>query len=611
MQLGVSMMDGDSRLINSPGDEETQKLAEERLARQNAYLEAILQTTADGFWVVNHKGYLQSVNQAYCRMSGYTKEELEVMRVNDLDAIENPELTARRIQRIMENGSEIFETKHHRKDGSILDVEVSVTYLDQDGGQLICFCRDITDRKQAELALREKDRQLEMVSDNFPLGVIYQLVSMPDGGRKFTYISKGVNMLHGLSEQSVYNDASVMYNQMLPDDLLRLKKLEAEAVEKMSVFRSEYRIRKPDGEIRWFMAGSAPRPQPDGSIIWDGIEVDITEQKQLEEKLKESESKLRSFLAYHPGIVFLTDRNGVFLISEGEGLARLGLKPGEVVGLSVYDIYKDYPHICESIGACIEQGIPQNYSVDVNGIVYESWLQPVKNNDGAVYGVVGISTDITERKRAEEAVLKSLEEKKVLLAEIHHRVKNNLAIISSLLSLQSEFSTDSDNPDTLLKELRGRVLSMASVHELVYQSSNFAEISTEKLVLRISDYLRSIYQTDGLHVGISIQSDVIMLDMNRCVPFSLFLNEAITNIWKHAFAGRQVGSINIRILRREKGFLVTIEDDGCGVQDLDKLRNPDSFGYTIIHGLVGQLNGTISFMSNPGGGLHLNAEFPQ
>jgi PAS domain S-box-containing protein len=120
------------------------------LAERNRYLEAILRTSADGFWVVDAGKRLTQVNDAYCRMSGYSRDEFQQLTLNDIDAEETPEETMARSRRIMEKGSEVFEARHRRKDGRVFDVEVSVTFLNIDGGQFVCFCRDITGRKQAE-----------------------------------------------------------------------------------------------------------------------------------------------------------------------------------------------------------------------------------------------------------------------------------------------------------------------------------------------------------------------------------------------------------------------------------------------------------------------------
>jgi PAS domain S-box-containing protein len=134
------------------------KLAEKQLITQKQYLETILQTTVDGFWVVNLTGEITQINEAYSKMSGYSMEELLKMKINDIDSIEEPEETKARISWIIKHGSKIFETKHRRKDGSVFDVEISVNYLELDEGKLVCFCRDITERKLAEEALQESNR---------------------------------------------------------------------------------------------------------------------------------------------------------------------------------------------------------------------------------------------------------------------------------------------------------------------------------------------------------------------------------------------------------------------------------------------------------------------
>lgn len=134
------------------------KSAEKQLIAQKQYLETILQTTVDGFWVVNLQGEILQINDAYCTMSGYSSEELLSMHINDIDSIEEPADTKVRIMRIIKNGSEIFETKHRRKDGSVFDIEISANYLDINGGKLFCFCRDITERKAAANALEESNR---------------------------------------------------------------------------------------------------------------------------------------------------------------------------------------------------------------------------------------------------------------------------------------------------------------------------------------------------------------------------------------------------------------------------------------------------------------------
>ena len=135
------------------------KRAEEAMRRNERYLRAVLQTTVDGFWVIDcATRRIVDVNDAYCAMTGFSREELLSFHINDLDTVEDTAGTKEHAERVMRNGSEIFETRHRRKDGGTFDVEISVTFLDIDGGRFVCFCRDITERKKAEERLRIASR---------------------------------------------------------------------------------------------------------------------------------------------------------------------------------------------------------------------------------------------------------------------------------------------------------------------------------------------------------------------------------------------------------------------------------------------------------------------
>lgn len=160
------------RLLLVLSDITEQVRAEEALQERESFLTSVLETTQDGFWVIDASGRLTNVNEAYCRMTGYTREELAELRIADIDAVEDDATTAARIGRIVENGSERFETRHRRKDGSVFDVEVSASYLDQHGGMFVCFCRDISDRKSAELACQESEVRYRLLSDLTMEGII-------------------------------------------------------------------------------------------------------------------------------------------------------------------------------------------------------------------------------------------------------------------------------------------------------------------------------------------------------------------------------------------------------------------------------------------------------
>ena len=233
-----------------------------------------------------------------------------------------------------------------------------------------------------------------------------------------------------------------------------------------------------------------------------------------------------------------------------------------------------------------------------------------RGDDGTPLRLIGTHTDITERKKFEEALRRNLEEKNILLSEIHHRVKNNMAVICSLLALQSDFAHGKINPETILQDLQTRIMSMAWVHELVYESNDFTRIPSGKLIDRVTGYLRNHYKPDDKEILVKIRSGDLFLDMNRSVPLTLFVNEVLTNAFKHAFCDRKQGTIEVTLEKREKGITFSVKDDGVGVPDLERLNRPDSFGYTIIHGLVSQLRGKLAFSTPPEGGLQVEAWFP-
>ncbi|MBI9047231.1 MAG: PAS domain S-box protein [Anaerolineaceae bacterium] len=146
------------------------KQAERTLQMKDQYYREIIEITQDGYWLLDTQGKVLDVNEAYCELTGFSKEELLQFRISNLDALEEPEEIAERIRRIIEKGPELFETRHRRKDGSVFDVEISTTYLDMNGGRFICFCRDISNRKLIEETLRKNEERYRLLFERSPLG---------------------------------------------------------------------------------------------------------------------------------------------------------------------------------------------------------------------------------------------------------------------------------------------------------------------------------------------------------------------------------------------------------------------------------------------------------
>lgn len=215
-------------------------------------------------------------------------------------------------------------------------------------------------------------------------------------------------------------------------------------------------------------------------------------------------------------------------------------------------------------------------------------LSPIDTADGRL--VVCVVRDITERKRAER-VLDALHEKEVLLKEIHHRVKNNLAVISSLFYLQSTY-TDDRTTLKILQDSQDRVRSMALVHETLYRSDNFAAVDFAEYARAVSERLVRSYTSPDCPIELAIEIDSVRMGIDLAVPCGLILNELITNALNHAFAGRSHGRIRVSLQRAGDGrHRLVVADDGIGVPAAVATESISSLGLRLIRSLTRQIDG--------------------
>ncbi|MFA6507766.1 MAG: histidine kinase dimerization/phosphoacceptor domain -containing protein [Treponemataceae bacterium] len=210
--------------------------------------------------------------------------------------------------------------------------------------------------------------------------------------------------------------------------------------------------------------------------------------------------------------------------------------------------------------------------------------------------------DVTEQKRAENVLRQSLAEKELLLKEVHHRVKNNLQIICSLISIQSGTVDPDSETAASLADIESRVWSMALVHELLYETQNFAALDFSGYVKRLCDRIISAYidAPGRIRISVDIHDDVRLI-LEKAIPCGLLINELIVNSFKHAFPDGRKGAISVSMARTGDGEIrLVVSDDGVGIGDLSKMRKPKSIGFMLIENLANQLGGLISFRGTDG-----------
>jgi len=229
----------------------------------------------------------------------------------------------------------------------------------------------------------------------------------------------------------------------------------------------------------------------------------------------------------------------------------------------------------------------------------EIFLNPIYDSEGNVCEISLVAHDITEKKYTEKEIVESLKEKEVLLKEIHHRVKNNLQVISSILNLQSSFVKDEKTLD-ILEESRNRIRSMAIIHESLYQTSNFSSINFSDYLLNLTTSLIASYRVHSGSVELKTQVDRVELVLDQAIPCGLLVNELITNALKYAFPGNRSGVIFMGLTEKEMCIELVISDDGVGMPEGFSILNSDTLGLQLVNTLVEQLDGEIR-VENSGG----------
>lgn len=205
-----------------------------------------------------------------------------------------------------------------------------------------------------------------------------------------------------------------------------------------------------------------------------------------------------------------------------------------------------------------------------------------------------------ERQQAQRQIATSLEEKEMLLKEIHHRVKNNLQVISSMLNLQAD-RLDHGDSKTILQESMNRVIAMSLIHEKLYRSEDLSGIDFDDYIRSLAGDLVQTYAATSGPVALEVLVDNIDLQVDQAIPCGLIINELVSNAFKHAFPAERAGKLNIEFAAGANGQLALIvRDDGVGIPPTFDIRKSDSLGMQLVNSLVGQLQGTIDIQSNAG-----------
>ena len=333
-------------------------------------------------------------------------------------------------------------------------------------------------------------------------------------------------------------------------------------------------------------------------------------ERSAAKSLRESEERLTLALkAAGQGIYDLDLRTGEAIVSP-EYAIMLGYDPAEFQETYAKWIERLHPDEKEAVSAVyreyVKGEIPE-YRVEFRQHTKDGgwkWILSLgkiieRDANGNPLRMIGTNTDITDRKKAEQQIKQSLKEKEALLREIHHRVKNNMAVVSGLLSLEARKIKDAD-VRALFEKNQQRVRSMALVHEKLYQTKDLSSINLEGYIKSIISDIISLYRIDTSAITTEINIEGIELDLESAVPCGLIINELLTNAFKHGFPDDRSGVLSVDFRKTDDTYTLIIKDNGVGLPEGFDYNEESTLGLRLVKVLTEQIGGTLQIKSDKG-----------
>ena len=595
------------------------------------FLETLLDTIPAPVFYKDLKGVYQGCNELFAKMIlGCSKEKVTGHSMDELTELIPAglgEVYKRMDRRLFQKrGGQVYESKVMCSDGLkrdfIFNKAIYKNYCGAAEG-LIGVMLDITGRKKTEEKLQKSEERYRLIAEQ--TGQLIYDIELKNGHIEW---AGAVTELTGYSYKEIEKlDFYDWLEHIHPEDRKRIQQSFKKCWNTGEKFKEEFRFRRKDGSYFYVKnKGVYLRDEEDRVCRALGVMEDVTEIKQSSEKLKESEELYRSFLQNFKGISFKLDRNFVPLFLEGALEEITGYTEEDFISgrISLIDLIvpEDRPlfnlsrkkmistpnSIMEHEYRLMEHEYRLRRKDGTVAWVHEL-IHNVCNASGETMFIQGYAYDITQRKKVEETLAKAEE---IGMREIHHRIKNNLQVVSSLLSLQAEKFKDKDVIEAF-RESENRVVSMSIIHEELYKSEDATSIDFAAYLRKLTaDLLRS-YRVGNEKVKLLLEADSTFLGIDTAIPLGIVINELFSNSLKYAFPRGAEGEIRIFLYRNEADgqkigfgeatgnkvpetssrFTLIYSDNGARFPENINFKNPGTLGLQLVNALVDQINGTI------------------
>lgn len=587
--------------------------AERELRLREEKYRAVFNQAYTGIALVSvQKGRYIEVNERLCSMLGYSRNELLEMSVNELQLPGDLSRLPKGEDFIKLGFRHIVDEHRYRhKNGDTVFVNITITLVRGDDNQPLHFVyvyEDLTPKRKAEEKLRIQASKLNAVIESSS-----HIIWTIDRNSLLTSFNKNYAYWFGksYSDQPYIGLDMIAYSKKISEEYAIFWNDKVQKTFAGNAQHFELPLTMNDGSVAWREVFLNPIHGPGDEIIEVScIAHEITEMKRAQEKIHRQAEQLNAIIESSTHMIWTADRHHrmtSFNKQQSDWIMRAyGIRP--FVGMEIDDVKKRtgkvYADFWDEKFAATFAGKPQYFESKfehANGEVTwrEVYLNPIRNEKGEIIELSCIAHDITEKKAIDENLRQSLKEKEVLLKEVHHRVKNNLQVISSILNLQKAYVRDQKTLD-LLHESQNRIKSMAFVHESLYQTKDFSNINFADYIGNVTRNLMHSYASTESPPELELNLAPIQLNLDTAIPCGLIINELLSNALKYAFRKTKNGKISLTLTENKGNIKIVIADNGSGLPETVDYRNTESLGLQLVVTLVEQINGKIKLENKKG-----------
>lgn len=597
-----------SGILSMHSDVTSLEKAREKLQRSEKRFKELIETNVDFIWEMDTEGKFTYCSPQIESMGGFKPEEVIGKKPYDFMVEEEGKLAHETYIQNLDAPKEFrcVQMRVYDHEGGFKYIEVNSKPIFSKNGILLGYrgiTRDITSRVKVQEDLKESNRRFELMA-NGSQGLIF----VTNGNGEHLFVNDSYLEFFGVTAEQV---SGTKWQPLVhPEDKSHYLKSIAEAIKKQQPLNHQLRALRSDGEWRWIETSAMPRFSADNKYIGHvGISIDIDDRKKAEDKEKLLTKQLQLVLNAADMGWWHYDPTTKILKYDKRFKEIFNLDGDETTNDKIFKLIHpdDLPEILEKLEYALDPENPRIYPTNYRIFREDEirWIEShglttfyAKETKKQARGVVGIVRDITDSIIAERKLRGSLKEKDVLLKEIYHRVKNNMQIIASLLSLQIEH-VDEEHSKEILRDSQSRVKTMAMIHEKLYLSSDLSHINFKSYVDNLISNILYTYGVNKERIKLNLDVDNVNLNMETAIPIGLIINELVVNSIKYAFPDRS-GKITIKLKEDTGNYVLTVGDNGVGLPgglDLDSLK---SLGLVLVTNLVEQIDGKLTMKNQNG-----------